>query len=120
MKAVSEMKRINDSLARRLAYNSRMDKLSWSRSLEVEAEARRQQDEVQRQQDEVQRQQDEQFRLETVRMQQEADRKVQIALEIEAEMKGKLAIAFRRLLASGYREDEVVALLGIDPNEPKL
>ncbi len=48
VKAVKEMKRINDTLEQRLDYNSRMDKIRCKKDLELIAEAKRQQDEAYR------------------------------------------------------------------------
>ena len=124
VKAVDEIKRFNDSLARRLAYNSRMDKLSWRRSLEEEAEARRQQDEAQRAQDEAQRAQDKAqraqdkaYRLETDAIRQETDVMRDEIKRQQLEMKARLESMFRVLVESGKSPEEAANLLGIDPQD---
>jgi hypothetical protein len=135
MKAVNEMKRINDSMEQRMAYNSRMDKIRWKKDLEIIAEAKRKedeaqrkqdeaqrkQDEAQRKQDEAQRKQDEAFRQETEAMRQEVEARrtetERLQREVEqreAELKTKLETAFRGLVEAGQSPEDAAKLLGSD------
>ena len=121
VKAVDEIKRFNDSLARRLAYNSRMDKLSWRRSIEEEAETKRQQDEARRQQDkefrlqtESLRHETEALRHETEALRRETEAQRQQDKEFRLQTEARLALAFNALVESGKTPAEAAVLLGME------
>ncbi|MFA6506269.1 MAG: Rpn family recombination-promoting nuclease/putative transposase [Treponemataceae bacterium] len=133
MKAVNETKRFNDSWAKRMTYDSYMDKVRWNNALKEEAETQRKQDEAQRKQDEAQRKQDEAQRKqdEAQRKQDEAQRKQDEAQRkqdeefrketerLKAEVASRLAQAYKGLIAAGRAPQEAGEILGIDPFEKR-
>ncbi|MFA6506333.1 MAG: Rpn family recombination-promoting nuclease/putative transposase [Treponemataceae bacterium] len=108
MKAVTETKRFNDSWAKRMAYESYMDKVRWNNALKEEAEAQYKQNEAQRKQDEAQRKQDEAQRKqdEAQRKQDEAQRKQDEAFRLETDRLAEETENRRRAIQLRERETE--------------
>lgn len=113
MKAVSEAKRFNDSWAKRMAYESHMDRIRWNNALKELAEEQRRRDEEQRHRDEEQRQKDQKFRQETERLAREAATAATAAVAQESALREKLANVFRNLVSSGMTPEEAARVLDL-------
>jgi len=101
VKAVKEMKRINDTLEQRLDYNSRMDKIRWKKDLEIIAEAQRKQDQERHEAVEAYTKEVEDRRKEV-----EARRKEVEVRQKEVEVRNKETEAMRKAIEVRNKEVE--------------